>query len=281
MKKITSLAAALCMATAFCGFCTGCAMQLDDKDQSSSVATSVSTGNAATTAATDERKVILSPGWYYGATGKTENEIEDAGATKLSAADEGVYFVENAYFAEVAAGDELPEPTTTRSGMTFVGWRYAKDGEVVTVNTMPNVTTLSSDLILYAEWFSTGAETPDIPVTEAESITITFSNGAVTFQFATPSWANGAPSIHIWSGSTTLTGEWPGITLDGSSKTLTAATTDISGVIISFMGDDGQRKQTTDIVRTWQVGTTYKVDIGAWSTEDPNKFAPIIATVTE
>ncbi len=79
----------------------------------------------------------------------------------MTAADGGTYFVDNAYVCNLAAGETLPEATTTRSGMTFVGWRYASEGEIITVAKMPDVTKLDSDLYLYAEWATSGAISPD------------------------------------------------------------------------------------------------------------------------
>lgn len=149
MKKIVSIAATLCMATAFCGFCSGCAAEAQNGGKEEPhVPQSVSQ-----TTDTDY-KVILNPGWYYAGSTKTDNTITDAGVTKMTkteaeAAVDG-YYVDNAYFATVAAGENLPVAETTRTGMTFGGWWYAKDGEVIKVTTMPS--DLDGHLYLYAQW---------------------------------------------------------------------------------------------------------------------------------
>lgn len=157
-KKITSLAAALISATAFCGLCTGCA---------SNIATNkTDVRNPEILASTDEttpaaaHKVILSPGWYVSGGIQTNNAVD---GTDVTEADGDTYFVDNAYVCNLAAGEDLPEATTTRDGMTFVGWRYASEGEIITVAKMPDVTKLESDLYLYAEWATSGDIDPDDP----------------------------------------------------------------------------------------------------------------------
>lgn len=150
MKKITSVATALCLATAFCGFCSGCASDIQNQ---SSVGITPAT-SAQADGASSEHKVILCPGYHAG-FGTTANTISD-GATKLSEQQEEDYWVDNAYYATVSAGQELPTPETTREETRFVGWTYAKDGIVVTVDKMPSE--LDDDLILYAKWFTEGQE---------------------------------------------------------------------------------------------------------------------------
>ena len=67
MKKITSIATALCMATAFCGFCTGCAAEIKDNGGAGGT-------HSAMTSADSQYKVILSPGYQQG-FGSTENTV--------------------------------------------------------------------------------------------------------------------------------------------------------------------------------------------------------------
>lgn len=138
------------MATAFCGFCSGCAAEARSTDDLGHAPQSV------TRAADSDYKVILNPGWYYSGNTKTENTITDTGVTKMTQAEAeaatGGYFVENAYFATVAAGENLPAAETTRTGMTFGGWWYVKDGETVKVETMPAAADLDGHLYLYAQW---------------------------------------------------------------------------------------------------------------------------------
>ncbi|WP_438847269.1 hypothetical protein [Anaerocaecibacter muris] len=157
MKKITSIATALCMATAFCGFCTGCAAEIKDNGVAGGT-------HSAMTSADSQYKVILSPGYQQG-FGSTENTVS-SGATKLTEAQEGEYFVSNAYFATVAAGEDLPAAETTRAKTTFVGWTYAKDGVVETVEKMP--ASLGEDLYLYAQWQTEGGGAVIDPTPEPE-----------------------------------------------------------------------------------------------------------------
>lgn len=148
MKKASLLAATL-MATAFCGMCAGCASNIEvNEDRTPTTAVSQS-------AETTEHKVILNPGWYWtsGASAAVDNTVAE-GATKLTNSEADAYHVENGYFATVAAGAELPAAETTRTGMSFVAWTYAKDGEVVAVDKMPSA--LKEDLYLFAKWKTGG-----------------------------------------------------------------------------------------------------------------------------
>lgn len=148
MKK-TSLLAATLMATAFCGMCAGCASNIEVNDSQTPTAA------VSASAETTEHKVILNPGWYWtnGASAAVNNTVSE-GATALTGSEADAYKVENGYFATVAAGAELPAAETTRTGMSFVAWTYAKDGEVVTVDKMPS--SLSEDLYLFAKWKTDG-----------------------------------------------------------------------------------------------------------------------------
>lgn len=154
MKKVTSIATALCMATAFCGFCAGCASDIKARDEVNKTA-SVSTS-------ADELQspqVILCPGYQHG-YGSTPNTVE-TGAVKLTAAQEEQYWVTNAYLSTVSAGEDLPVAVTTRSKTTFAGWVYAKNGIVETVEKMPFAELLESDLYLYAQWNTEGGGSVD------------------------------------------------------------------------------------------------------------------------
>ena len=142
------------MATAFCGFCTGCAAEIKEHGTAG-----VNGSHSVTTSADSQYKVILSPGYWQG-FGSTENTVAE-GATKLTEAQESEYFVSNAYFATVEAGADLPAAVTTRAKTTFVGWTYAKDGVVETVQKMP--VTLDEDLYLYARWQTEGSGSPIDP----------------------------------------------------------------------------------------------------------------------
>lgn len=142
MKKFTSIAAALCLATAFCGMCTGCANGIKEQVNDG--------GDAAVSVAADtQHKLILCPGYEKG-YGSAANTIA-SGATKLTADQEKTYFVSNAYFSEVTTGAALPTPTTGRTDVKFNGWRRAEDGVLVTYSAAPSLT---EDMYLYAEWVS-------------------------------------------------------------------------------------------------------------------------------
>lgn len=142
MKKFTSIAAALCLATAFSGMCAGCANVIKNEKYDDPA-------TAAVTAADTDYKLILCPGYTKG-YGSAANTIS-SGATKLTESEEATYFVHNAYFATVAAGEKLPTPTSTRTDVTFNGWRRAEDGELIKYVNMPSLTQTT---FLYAEWVS-------------------------------------------------------------------------------------------------------------------------------
>ena len=172
MNKFTKLTTALCLATAFCGMCTGCANNIKEEEAKKAGA------NVQTVAvAQSEHRVILSPGLYFSGSTKKLNTIA-SGATALTAAEADAYFAENAFFATVAAGEALPDAVTERAGTTFAGWTYALDGVVIKVDTMS--LSLDSDLYLYAKWEVDGSvipggnpENPDIPVTPVgKSVTV-------------------------------------------------------------------------------------------------------------
>ena len=154
MKKIAGIATTLAIATAFCGFCTGIASSVNAEAETTPTVSTSAVGTAP--------KVILSPGRSYNSS--VTYSIDSAAGdkvTKLTSAQEGEYFVENAWFANYSAGENLPNATTTRTDVQFVGWRYAVDGETKIVKTMPTVT---DDLYLYAHW-TTGdvGSNPEVP----------------------------------------------------------------------------------------------------------------------
>ncbi len=149
------MAASLCIATAFCGVCAGLVTGADAESNTQLARQVVSTS------AIDGHNVILCPGWNFEGGKKKLNTIEDAGAELADPekADTTKIYAENAYVANLSGGESLPEPTPGKSGIEFVGWRYAKDGELVTVDKMP--TSLTEDLYLYAEWTAGGNVKPD------------------------------------------------------------------------------------------------------------------------
>lgn len=147
MKKLTSIATALCMATTFCGFCVGCANEIEANNAAEPPKQEI-----AVSADDGGYKVILCPGYTSG-YGSTANTIE-SGAVKLDSAGEEKYWVSNAYSVAFTPDAQLPTPTTSKSKTTFVGWQHAVDGTVETVTKMPK--TMSDDLILYARWFTEG-----------------------------------------------------------------------------------------------------------------------------
>lgn len=160
MKKIASVLAALCAATAFCGFCTACTKHGVDNDDSNkpnvppgSVTPTPddpnnSTGNNGIVG--DKAVLILRPGDNYKGNTKVLNKVSGDGIAALTEEEAGKYCVENAYFCTLAANTALPTPTSERTDIEFVRWRYANDGVEVTVDSMP--AELTSDIILIAEW---------------------------------------------------------------------------------------------------------------------------------
>lgn len=138
-KKVSTLAATVAVATAFCGLCAGVATTVKAEAAPANVQTS----------AAGSYKVILNPGWNFDGGQKKLNTIDDAGVTAASAS---TYYADNAYIANYSVGETLPTPTSGRSGMIFLGWRYSKDGELITVDKMPAAT--DGDVYLYANWKS-------------------------------------------------------------------------------------------------------------------------------
>ncbi len=255
MKKITSLAAALCMATAFCGFCAGCASQVEGTVEPDN-ATVVTSDVAA-------NKLILCPGWNYsGKTKKLNTLTASADIVKLTAAEEGnlslekngAYWVENAYFCNLAAGATLPTPTKGRSDIEFKGWRMAIDGVPTIVSTVPAITETT---VLYAHWEATGNggpgptpdPTPDPPQPQPGGITVTDGTASVTFNITynlsgiTASNAH----LHMWTtNSGNATGEWPGMSVSSGTVSVTQPVGAITGIIVN----DGGSTQTANITCT-------------------------------
>ena len=160
MKKFTSIATALVLATAFSGFCAGCASSVKEDKDASLKNTSVETvDNGVSTSAAGDCKVILCPGWNYQGSSKKLNTLSGTGVTALSEEENknNNYWVENAYVFEAAAGTELPEPTAGKTGIEFVGWRVAVNGVPTIVTEMPSGSNVQ---ILYAEWKTTGSTNP-------------------------------------------------------------------------------------------------------------------------
>lgn len=273
------------MATAFCGFCTGVAANVTAN------AETTSTPTVSTSAIGPSPKVILNPGAFY------NNSIEtSAGSkvTKLTATEEAQYFVENAWFANYTAGEALPKATTTRSDVTFAGWRYAVDGETKVVTTMPTVT---DDLYLYAHW-SSGANptpnpgpdpgpgptpSPDDPTLTSSQMLIKFSGDTkVVIEFALPTdWGNvtlDGPWVYVWSGSSKPLGEWPGTKISGNTLNVNATMTSITGIIVSFKqtsGDNQGEKQTINFKDQLENGKVHKItiDSGVWNGKEfPTKI---------
>ena len=142
-KKVSTLAATVAVATAFCGLCAGIATTV--KAESNAPA-------PVQTSAANDYKVILNPGWNFESGTKKLNTITDAGVTEITAtqAESLKYYVENGYICNIPVGDPLPTPTAGRTGLTFAGWRYTKNGEVLKVSNVPAATT--GNIYLYADW---------------------------------------------------------------------------------------------------------------------------------
>ncbi len=246
MKKITSLATALAMATTFCALCTGCANGVAEQENANSSLPAVSQS-----AAGDEHKVILNPGWNFDGGTKKLNTIEDAGVT---AADAATYRADNAYICTVAAGEELPKPTAGKSGLTFVGWRYPKDGELVTITTMPAAASLSENLYLYAHWSgSNSGNTPTPTPDPVGTASLKFKDGTVTI--VATGEQNKDFKIYVWTAANPdLIGKWPGVDLKGEIS----VNANMSGIkfIINWTGG-----QTNNLSTTFTNGKTYTVNV--------------------
>lgn len=158
MKKFTSIAAAMVLATAFSGFCAGCASSVKENKDEDVKNAAVAVAEDVSASAAGDSKVILCPGWNYQGSTKKLNTLSGTGVTAMTAsqAEDATngYWVENAYIFEAAAGTELPEPTAGKSGIEFVGWRVAIGGVPTTVTEMPSGSTVQ---ILYAEWKAEGS----------------------------------------------------------------------------------------------------------------------------
>ena len=163
MKKIASILAALCAATAFCGFCTACSKQgvsnggtTPDPDKPNNGVVTPDPDNTTNKPndengiVGDKAVVILLPGDNYKGNTKVVNKVSGDGITALTDAEADKYCVENAYFCTLAANTVLPTPTSERTDIEFVRWRYAVDGEEVAVDSVPEEVT--SDIILIADW---------------------------------------------------------------------------------------------------------------------------------
>ena len=86
MKKFTSIAASLCLATAFCGLCTGCANNIKVNNTLNNNPDVIASADDAPVAT--DFKVILNPGrWFSGST-ETQHTVA-YGATK---ADGNTYY---------------------------------------------------------------------------------------------------------------------------------------------------------------------------------------------
>lgn len=111
--------------------------------------------------------VYLVPGSYKDDDGDTVYNTLASGATKLTDDESAAIHTPNAYKCTLSEGDELPEPSTTKTGVTFNGWWTIEDANVVYHDTLPEVT---QSLFLYADWradLSQPSE-PIIPDEDAE-----------------------------------------------------------------------------------------------------------------
>lgn len=248
------------MATAFCGLCTGCATDIENGKAQGDTPT------AAVSAVGTEPKVILNPGWASG-RGSTANTIA-TGATKLDSAAEGQYFVENAYFATVAAGETLPE--ATRAGYTFDGWVYAVDGEIVKVTTMP--TELADDLYLYAQWTTTGGVNPNPNPNPGPTPGPVTSGAAVNGQAMLPNSTTeaGVEAEYMLTGVQFAKNTALSFTFDGSPVTLAKVEGSSSGITKTT-------SPSTTKAGTFQLYLKHKTD-GTWTLYAACDSQPISAT---
>lgn len=214
------------MATAFCGFCAGCASDIQSQD------TAGHTAATTVSAASDKLstpQVILNPGYQYGydKTGATANTVDTSGATKLTSAQEEAYWVTNAYFATVSAGEKLPDAQTERAKTTFVGWMYARDGVVEMVETMPSK--LEADLFLYAKWETESDGGGYVPTPDGSDATV---NGKKMSKNPTP--MAGVDEEYMITGATFNTGDTLVFTVGGNQ--ITVSELDGASTGLSFSG---------------------------------------------
>ncbi len=106
------------------------------------------TAEGAPAAQAETATVYLVPGSYKDSNGETVYNTV-AGATKLTDGECTAIHTPNAYLCETEAGEALPAPATTKTGVTFNGWWTIEDAEVVYHDTLPEVT---QTLFLYADW---------------------------------------------------------------------------------------------------------------------------------
>lgn len=280
MKKYTSLATALCIATAFCGACAGLASNV----KANAAAPDAADVPVVSVSADSTAKVILCPGRNYSGNEIVNNTISGDKVKKLTETEEKNestnYWVENAYFANLSVGEDLPKPTSPRSDITFVGWRYAVDGEMVTVEKMPSVTETT---ILYAHWTAGSGSvvvppTPDKPGSvTATGTKITFSDGVVILNLEMPKWGTDGPYLYMWNdGGDEPNGAWADSKSKGESVTASGKIADYN--FIFYFKEDSSEKKTADLKLSdyCTAGKTYTVTVGEFgSGEKANVFTPV------
>ena len=110
--------------------------------------------------------VYLVPGNYKDVNGDTVYNTLTSGATKLTDDESAAIHTPNAYKCTLSAGDELPEPATTKTGVTFNGWWTIEDANVVYHETLP---VANETLFLYADWRAELSQ-PSKPIIPDESV---------------------------------------------------------------------------------------------------------------
>lgn len=271
MKKLSSIIAAFCAATAFCGFCTACSKtSIDEGTNNNNPNPPAVTPNDTDNTATDNQDdgilgdtpaVILVPG-----RSMKESKVEGDGIAALTDEQKATYFIENGYMCTLAVDTDLPVPTTTNANVKFIGWRYADgSGLTVTVTKMPDA---KKDIVLYAEWAEKGTSTGGnqsgdtgnpgevIPADSAKIVV-----GTKNFILKLTNYSDkGKLNIHVWpTGGTGTT--WPGveITLGATVNVpgVTIGASDKVNFIINWTGG-----QTVDLNTTGN-GETVTVDLNA------------------
>ena len=113
----------------------------------------VSANASENNASSAENAVYLVPGTYLEEGIKVENVIS-SGAEKLSDEENLAIFTENAYLCTLAEGEELPQPSSTRTdkdgnAYSFNGWWTIVGATVTYFEAVP---ASSEKMFLYADW---------------------------------------------------------------------------------------------------------------------------------
>lgn len=158
------------------------------------------------------------------------------------------------------AAEDLP--AVTREGFVFGGWYTEKDGKGALVS----AATFYSTATVYAKWTAEGEVLPE------NSMKVKFSDGVtVVIVFdaeSIPDDNKPAKNIHLhmWAGSTNLLGSFPGTAMTGDTVEVSAKSTDVSGIIISFTNSGDETQQSNNYTSlNFKDGHTYTCTFKQWN----------------